>query len=108
NQDLNQFLDEQGFNQGGLARYCLNPAIMHCPADRRARVAGYTAYDSYSIMNGLNGSSPNSFPQPSLTKQTAVKHSSERFVFIEENDPRSQSAGAYTVNENINSWCLPI
>lgn len=108
NQALNQFLDEKGFTQGGLARYCSNPDVVHCPADLRSRGVGYTAFESYSLVNGLNGSSPGSFPQPSLTKQTAVKHPSTKFVFLEENDPRSQPAGSYTVNENINSWCLPI
>jgi len=108
NRALNQYLDEQGFMQGGLYPYCKNAGVIHCAADRRSFIAGYTAYDSYSIVNGLNGSSPNSYPQPSFTKETAIRHPSAMFVFVEENDPRSQSAGANTVNENINSWCLPI
>lgn len=108
NQTLNQYLDQQGFMQGGLYPYCKNPNIVHCAADRRSFIAGYTAFDSYSVVNGLNGSSPNSYPQPSFLKETDIRHPSNMFVFVEENDPRSQSAGSYIVNENINSWCLPI
>jgi prepilin-type N-terminal cleavage/methylation domain-containing protein len=108
NQALNTYLDQQGFMQGGLYPYCKNPNIVHCAADRRSFIAGYTAFESYSIVNGLNGSSPGSYPQPSFTKETGIRHPSNLFIFVEENDPRSQSAGSYTVNENINSWCLPI
>lgn len=108
NQPLNAYLDEQGFIQGGLYPYCKNPAVIHCAADRRSFIAGYTAYDSYSMANGLNGSSSSSYPQGSYTKDTSIRHPSSIFVFLEENDPRTQSAGPYTVNENINSWCLPI
>jgi prepilin-type N-terminal cleavage/methylation domain-containing protein len=108
NQALNEYLDQQGFMQGGLYPYCKNANVIHCAADRRSFIAGYTAFDSYSIMNGLNGSSPNSYPQPSFTRETSIRHPSNISIFLEENDPRSQSAGSYTVNENINSWCLPI
>jgi prepilin-type N-terminal cleavage/methylation domain-containing protein len=108
NRSLNQYLDEQGFMQGGLYAYCKNPDVIHCAGDRRSLLPGYTAFDSYSIPNGLNGSSPSSYPQPSCTRESAIRHPSDKYVFLEENDPRSQSAGPYTVNENINSWCLPI
>ena len=108
NRSLNEFLDVQGFMQGGLYPYCKNADVIHCAADRRSYIAGYTAYDSYSIVNGMDGSSSTSYPQPSFTKESSIRHPCEKFVFLEENDPRNQSAGPYTVNENINSWCLPI
>jgi prepilin-type N-terminal cleavage/methylation domain-containing protein len=108
NRTLNEFLDEQGFMQGGLYSYCKNPDIIHCPADRRDLIAGYTAFDSYSMVNGLNGEKTSTYPQTFFTQQSNIKHPSNIFVFLEENDPRSLPAGSYIVNENENSWCLPI
>ena len=105
---LNQYLDEQGFRQGGLFRYCNNPDLLHCPADNRYQTGNF-AFDSYSMVNGLNGSATaNTFPQPTLTKETAVRSPSGKFIWVEENDPRQQSAGSYTVYENQNSWSLGI
>ena len=95
--------------QGGLYPYCKNPTVIHCPADRRAIIGGiYSAYDSYSAVNGLNGTTGGTYPTPVFNKESSVRHTSAMIVFVEENDPRTQSAGPYTVNENINSWCLPI
>ena len=112
NRALNQFLDEEGFLQGGLAPYCKNPDVIHCPADRRDLIAGYTAFDSYSIPNGLNGlANGGSHAQPVFYKETAIRHPSSIFIFLEENDPRSapvNGASQYTVNENDNSWCLAV
>jgi hypothetical protein len=107
-QDINRFLDEQGFMQGGLYRYCKNADIMHCPGDSRYKSSGNFAFDSYSIPNGMNGESGGSHPHPPIMNQSVIVHPTEKFVFLEENDPRMQSAGAYTVYENINSWELPI
>src|SRR5438045_3787401 len=51
---INQFLDEEGFKQGGLNNYCKNPDLLHCPADTRSQ-SGNWAFVSFSMINGLNG-----------------------------------------------------
>lgn len=103
---INQFLDEQGFKQGALSSYCKNPGLLHCPADNRYQ-SGNWAYTSYSMINPLNGNPGGTGATPVLfTKQSQVRRPSEGFVWLEENDPRSQSAGAYSVFENQNSWAL--
>jgi prepilin-type N-terminal cleavage/methylation domain-containing protein len=107
-QDVNKFLDEQGFMQGGLYKYCKNADVIHCPADSRFKSAANFAFTSYSVANGMNGDSGGSHPHPPVTKQSAILRPTEKYVFLEENDPRSQSSGSYTVYENINSWELPI
>lgn len=108
---LNKFLDEQGFMQGGLYNYCKNPDLLHCPADNRWQSANF-AFDSYSMPNGLNAgnSASHSIANGHIYKQNLVKHPANAIVFLEENDPRSQSVtgGSGTVFENINSWALPI
>jgi prepilin-type N-terminal cleavage/methylation domain-containing protein/prepilin-type processing-associated H-X9-DG protein len=104
---LNQFLDEEGFKQGALYRYCKNPDVLHCPADSRYRQQDY-AYDSYSVAEGLNGVPSASHPIGVVTKMSLINNTSQKFVFIEENDPRSQSAGQYTVFENEGGWELAV
>jgi prepilin-type N-terminal cleavage/methylation domain-containing protein/prepilin-type processing-associated H-X9-DG protein len=108
---LNKFLDEQGFIQGALYNYCKNPDLLHCPADSRFKTANY-AFDSYSVPNGLNAgnSSSHSIGTGHILKQGNVKHPTAAIVFLEEDDPRSQSVtgGSGTVFENQNSWIFPI
>ena len=105
---INQFLDEQGFKQGALVNYCKNPDLLHCPADNRYQ-SGNWAFCSFSMANGLNGDTGGTGGTPAMiTKQSEVKHPTEGFIWAEENDPRSQSAGAYSVFENQNSWELVV
>ncbi len=105
---INQFLDEQGFKQGGLGNYCKNPDLLHCPGDNRY-TTGNWAFDSFSLINGMNGDPNGTGGTPALIiKQSQVKHPSDSFIWVEENDPRSQSAGPYTVFENQNSWELVV
>lgn len=104
---INQFLDEQGFKQGALYYYCKNPDLLHCPADNRYQTAN-CAFDSYSVVSPLNGQPTTSYPITSFTKQTSIRNPSSKYAFLEENDPRKESAGSYTVYENQNAWVLPI
>jgi prepilin-type N-terminal cleavage/methylation domain-containing protein len=108
----NQFLDEQGFMQGGLYRYCRNPDLLHCPADNRWQTADF-AFDSYSVPFGLNSKdlSQVSLQSGHILKQSLVKHPTAAIAFVEESDPRTQNvtgnAGA-SVFENDNSWVLGV
>lgn len=105
---INQFLDEQGFEQGALYNYCKNPDLLHCPADTRY-TTGDWAFDSFSMINGLNGDASGTGGTPVLiTKSSQVKTPTAAFVWLEENDPRSQNSGAYTVYENQDSWELVV
>jgi prepilin-type N-terminal cleavage/methylation domain-containing protein len=103
---VNKYLDEEGFKQGGLGNYCKNADLLHCPADTRSQ-SGNWAFCSVSMINGLNGDTSGTGGTPVVfKKQSEVKRPSDGFVWLEENDPRSQSSGAYTVYENQNSWEL--
>lgn len=103
---INQFLDEQGFRQGALYNYCKNPDLLHCPADNRY-ATGDWAFDSYSMPNGLNGDTTGTGGTPKvILKASEIKSPSAAILWLEENDPRNQSAGAYQVYENQNSWEL--
>ncbi len=92
-----------GYMQGGLYQYAPNVNVLHCPADLRANFsavnnpAGYSfAYGSYSGAGGLNGIVY--APNTAITKQTAILHPSERFLWVEENDPRGENASSWVMN----------
>ena len=94
----------QGYKLGGLYQYAPNVNVLHCPGDLRNNFntigpnpAGYSfAWGSYSGAGGLNG---NIFVPglTAITKQTVMLHPSERYLWVEENDPRG---------ENESSWVM--
>jgi prepilin-type N-terminal cleavage/methylation domain-containing protein/prepilin-type processing-associated H-X9-DG protein len=101
---------QQGYKLGGLYQYAPNVNVLHCPGDLRANypavpvpaqsIPGNYVYGSYSGAGGLNGLDP-AIDDPSqgwmppqykrITKQSGIQHASERFVWIEENDPRQEN-----------------
>jgi prepilin-type N-terminal cleavage/methylation domain-containing protein len=103
---MNRWLDEQGFLQGGLGKYCKNPDVIHCPADKRWLSGTDTAFDSYSVADYMNGGWD---PSWNVTEQSQVRHPADRFVFLEENDPRHETAAqGFVVYENMGGWLLLI
>ena len=103
---------QEAYREAGLCQYAPNLDVIHCPADLRrnspvaapddlktqaSSVPGYFAYGSYSGAGCLNGFDVNA-SHGQIYKQTDVLHPSERYLWVEENDPR---------NENVNSWDQP-
>jgi prepilin-type N-terminal cleavage/methylation domain-containing protein/prepilin-type processing-associated H-X9-DG protein len=95
---------QAGFQQGALYQYAPNVSVIHCPADARSRnpvipsptaPPGNFAYGSYAGAGGLNGIIY--APDTALKKQSSLNHPSERFLWVEENDPRG---------ENQSSWVM--
>jgi prepilin-type N-terminal cleavage/methylation domain-containing protein/prepilin-type processing-associated H-X9-DG protein len=103
---------QQCYKQGGLYQYAPNVNVIHCPADLRANspypgsqtvAPGAFAYSSYSGAGGMNGD--NWGASLMITKQSAILHPSERFLWVEENDPRGESVGGWVINaQNPQSW----
>jgi prepilin-type N-terminal cleavage/methylation domain-containing protein/prepilin-type processing-associated H-X9-DG protein len=92
---------QEGYKQGGLYQYAPNVNVLHCPADQRfgrpfvpnpTAPPGSFAYGSYSGAGGMNGFTYESAP---LKKQSAILHPSERFLWVEENDPRGENRGPW-------------
>ncbi|HZF02271.1 MAG TPA: prepilin-type N-terminal cleavage/methylation domain-containing protein [Methylomirabilota bacterium] len=92
---------QEGYKQGGLYQYAPNVNVLHCPADQRfnkpfvanpMNPPGSFAYGSYSGAGGMNGFTYESAP---LKKQSSITHPSQRFLWVEENDPRGENKGPW-------------
>ncbi|MEI8042832.1 MAG: prepilin-type N-terminal cleavage/methylation domain-containing protein [Verrucomicrobiota bacterium] len=84
----------ENFLQGALAPYLLNPDVAHCPGDARGKQAGVAgfAWCSVSGVGTLNGE------MRQLYKRAELKHPSEMFLWVEENDPRGENVGSWELN----------
>lgn len=97
---------EEGYRQGAISKYAADPGIIHCPGDSRNRLkagAGYT-YVSLSGVGTLNGEANGSGTE--LTRLTEIISPSERFVWVEENDPRGENVGSWLMypGDKNNGW----
>jgi prepilin-type processing-associated H-X9-DG protein len=85
---------EAGYIQGALYKYAATAGIIHCPGDARVKLKagkGFT-YVSLSAVGTLNGE------VAELYKTTEIQSPSERFLWIEENDPRGDNLGSWIMN----------
>ena len=105
-QTKDTLLLQAGYAQGALYQYAPNVNVLHCPADGRTRnpfIAGGAsgppgnfAYGSVSGAGGLNGIIY--APDTPLKKQSSVTHPTERFLWVEENDPRGENQSSWVMN----------
>jgi prepilin-type processing-associated H-X9-DG protein len=95
---------QAGFQQGPLYQYAPNVSVLHCPADQRANSPyspgtstppGCFAWGSYSGSGAMNGT-PYS-PNTPTTKQSGIAHPSQRYLWVEENDPRGENQGSWVM-----------
>lgn len=95
---------QAAYQQGAIYQYAANVNVIHCPADLRSRnqvvispskAPGTFAYGSYAGAGGLNGIIYG--PDTAIVKQSAITHPTDRFLWVEENDPRG---------ENESSWVM--
>jgi prepilin-type N-terminal cleavage/methylation domain-containing protein/prepilin-type processing-associated H-X9-DG protein len=90
-----ELVSKEGYRQGALFPYAPNPAIIHCPGDLRAGLKaanGYT-YPSLSPIGTLNGETPVYY------KVSQLKALSDKFLWVEENDPRGENLGSWIMNQ---------
>lgn len=94
---------QAGYQQGALFQYAPNPNVIHCPADSRNKLkVPQFAIGSVSIESSLNGENQVGYDNQQLAqlfKMTELMHPSERFVFVEENDPRGESIGSWMMKQ---------
>ena len=86
---------EAGYRQGALFSYAPSSGILHCPGDKRVTLKagqGYT-YPSISPIGTLNGE------RPVFYKTTELNRTSEKFMWVEENDPRGDNLGSWIMDQ---------
>jgi prepilin-type N-terminal cleavage/methylation domain-containing protein/prepilin-type processing-associated H-X9-DG protein len=100
-------LTHVGYKLGALYKYAPNADIIHCPADFRFKKSPYPNYDSYSGAGGMNGET-NVAGYKQLYKKGQVRHPSQRYLWVEENDSNRTFTVALIgeINENRNSWIM--
>ena len=77
--------------------YCTNVKAYHCPSDRSAG-SNFRSYSMPDCMNGQWGVENQDVARWSnLTKTAQLKSPADKYILIEENDPRGY---------NINSWVI--
>src|ERR1017187_3049897 len=83
---------------------CENASAIHCPGDARWQrpVGNGFAYGSYSGVTGLNGQKWDPHPtQPEImTRANQLRHPGNKFLFVEENDPRQENWGTWVMGVN--------
>jgi prepilin-type processing-associated H-X9-DG protein len=99
---------QAGYVQGALFPYAHNVNVLHCPADGRsgnpvvanpAGPPGNYAFGSYSGAAGMNGSIYE--PDDALRQKSSLLHPSDRFLWVEENDPRGENSGSWEMHPGI-------
>jgi prepilin-type N-terminal cleavage/methylation domain-containing protein/prepilin-type processing-associated H-X9-DG protein len=97
--------------QGAFGEFLKSAGAIHCPGDLRFQkpVGSGFAYGSVSGVTGLNGQTWGNHPVQAeiLTKRTALRRPSEKFLFVEENDPRQENWGTWVMDVNgteANGW----
>jgi prepilin-type N-terminal cleavage/methylation domain-containing protein/prepilin-type processing-associated H-X9-DG protein len=106
-QERDRLLLFAGYQQGGLCQYDPNANALHCPGDRRASspipatssTSGTYAFCSYSAADGFNGL--NWSGQGTVYKRAELQHASERFLWVEENDPRGENQSSWVLNAGV-------
>jgi len=94
--DLCEWYTQQGYAEGPLFPYAKSTSVIHCPGDTRSR-NNLPGYDSYSIgwNVGDNAAFYASQGGPPLMKMSAISHSSDRIIWVEENDSRGDNFGSW-------------
>ncbi len=96
-----ELVTQAGYKQGALYQYAPNLKIVHCPADTRNKLkVPQFAFASYALTGSLNGENVSSVWVTGGTvvqflKRTEVMRPSERYCWVEENDPRGENAGSW-------------
>jgi prepilin-type N-terminal cleavage/methylation domain-containing protein len=110
--DYAEVLIQMTYKYGPLYQYAPSQGIIHCPGDMRSRLPfPKFAYDSYSGGGYLNGyyrlAGDDTAKANVIYKESQIIHPSARFVWIEEADPRFNSASP-PFAENLGSFIMSI
>lgn len=101
-----------GIKKGALYSYLNDPKVYHCPGDKRSTKvpkkggSGKGGYRSYSIPCGMNGGGWSGVTP--LKKQTQLRSSDSKYIFVEEMDGRGYNMGGWAMTYTSPSWVDPV
>jgi len=99
------WLVQNGYKSQPLYQYAPNPDIMHCPGDIRTSAPKHFAWDTYAGVGGfVGGDTALDSHLGKITKQIEIKHSSDRFLWVEECASQQKSVAGQTFGENEHAW----
>ncbi len=100
--NIHNWFIEEGFLEGPLAQYAANANIIHCPGDLRGQLYNVSSFDSYSGVMGL-GTNITTYNWGVTTQDrlSAIRHPSDRIVFVEENDTRGDELQQWEFEYNV-------
>lgn len=89
--NINNWFIREGWVEGPLYPYASSPDIIHCPGDTRA-LLNVSGFCSYSGVMGLNTNVDlYKWGVTTICKLSAIRHPSDRIVFVEESDTRGDN-----------------
>ena len=80
--------------------------VYACPSDMREKDPRNYTFRSYSIAGGANGESWSGYSQ--AKKYTDLKKPGQRYIFVEEIDPRGFNVGSWQMNPGPKTWVDPV
>lgn len=105
-------LDEKkaACKRGLLWSYAKLIDVYRCPGDLRKMNPPHWAFRSYSISGNMYGEERFSgWTGRALRLYTEIKHPADRYVFVEEIDPRGYNMGSWVINPPTSrSWIDPL
>lgn len=106
NAPLEQKLDT--IRGGLLYRYVGETVdVYRCPADYRLKAANAVAFRSYSLPGGANGEY-NSSQVTVAKKYTDIRRPAEKYLFLEDIDPRGYNIGSWIMGFSPDRWIDPL
>jgi prepilin-type N-terminal cleavage/methylation domain-containing protein len=102
---------DSAIKKGALFEYVGKSVMVYrCSADRRMKDPRQMAYRTYSIANGANGEN---WPGPPRNHTPAkryseIKNPSNKYIFLEDIDPRGSNVGSWQMNFNPPGFIDPV
>ena len=100
-----------GIRYGRLYPYLEAFDVYHCLSDNRSKLGGFaqpSSFRSYSIAATMNGEFYPFTDPYTVTKESEIKNSSGKFVFMDDFDRRSFNMGSWIFNPTTSRFYDPI
>lgn len=80
--------------------------VYRCPADFRLKAASAIAFRSYSLPGGANGEAGGTVTV--AKKYSDIRRPAEKYLFLEDMDPRGYNIGSWIMGFNPDRWIDPL